>query len=955
MRRFAGWGRIVFCAVVLTVCAASAGAMSEKEIMNHYLETVETAVDVFEPLWVEGDVPGAGHFDFRSYNNWNGPGYVALVTTPGNGQVIFCYALLLNETDKQTFGKNRVPRETIRDHALKAIRWITLTSGYVPGHVPFPIPGLGRGSMKDGGFARSLNQSYDSHGWFTLGAAMLWKEIDADTKAKMEHLFRGMAQQTREPGYWGTFSGGHPDRVKQNMSSTIGAAWLLSDAKERAKYLDIIEGNAISAVGTEHDFASSATVAGRPVSQWAMDWNLYADYSSDHHWWAQIWYGLDEVFEGYCFMQTLARTTKTPLPEAITWPDNGYKGVAAWGEALVTPEGEPASPHGMEYDSYYGAGLLAFAYGATVGKDPAAAALERQAALLLRKHTQAVGQYDHHRDSWAKPAAAYLLHKYEGPGVEPMPLPEAMAALRGTWHFKWQNNLIQRSDDKFVSFAWGSMLQQNQRDEMRYPRGWVMPARNWRTGMEPLVYMHQQTLLGKMTVRGDGGKPVRFGVPTTDYTMWRDDTAFNTTGEAADGWLARRGSLHSFERGPAVWLLNVESRKDAKYDWTGMPIHFYARQGMTESRTFSDAQGNVPLETTATRTSTWWSVGDRLGIATIGLGDNIDIHREPGLNWARTDDYKDKVDIVSIGGFKGRSIKPGEPLADAAVVIYPDATAEQIKAAQAQLEKEGKLVLPEGWRGIVAPDAIRPGMRHLALTRLRGANDVALLNFAYAEGAPVLGVPTLVEGKTAHANVALEPMTSFSETFVLYVHSSKAVNARRVGLGRWRIEPIAGGQMGNSMTAPVNTKLDLNWPDSLKDVTAQWVPDTGEAVAIELSDGKSGSLQIGGPGIIELKGGRYEDKIAPAVEIKSYTNREDGRVKLVIETADRSGIASVEMLCDGKSIAKLNAAPWEFYDFPEDGLHTWQAIATDNAGNKRESVKRTFEVKKQDIGMSAGQ
>ncbi len=140
-------------------------------------------------------------------------------------------------------------------------------------------------------------------------------------------------------------------------------------------------------------------------------------------------------------------------------------GVLGWDKAIVTPEGEPASVHGMEYDSYYGSGLLAFAFGATVEKDPVSAALEEQAALMHRRQARAVAQYDYHRNSWAKAAAAYLWHKFEGPRAEPLPLPAAMAALRGTYHFKWQNNVVQRTDGKFASFAWGAMLYREDEDD----------------------------------------------------------------------------------------------------------------------------------------------------------------------------------------------------------------------------------------------------------------------------------------------------------------------------------------------------------------------------------------------------------------------------------------------------------------------------------------------------------
>lgn len=933
MKRYATLGRLVLSAIVFAASLGSVRAMTEKELMDSYMATVEEAVDIFEPLWVEGDVPGAGHFDFQGYQNWTNQAYVALITTPGNGEAIFCYATLLNETDKQTFGKLNVPRATIRDHALKAIRWIVMTSGHVPGHVKFPIPGLSEVYIKDGGYARKIDQPHDSLGWFTVGSAMLWDEIDQDTKDKMEYMFKGNAQQARQPGGWRINQAGFQDRAKKNMSITMGAAWLLKDPKEMEKYREIVAGNLVSLVGTKHDFAADDVAAGKPINKWAMDWNLYQDYSSDHHRWAQVWYGSDALFEGRTFVQLMSRIMGTPAPETATWPGNGFRGVLGWDKSIVTPEGEPASVHGMEYDSYYGSGLLAFAFGATVERDPVAAALEEQAAIMHRRQAHAVRQYDYHRNAWAKAAAAYLWHKFEGPRAEPLPLAEAMAAMRGTWHYKWQNDVVQRTDDKFVSFSWGAMLYREDEEEFHYPRGWVIPARGWQSGVEPLVYMHPRTLFGKMTPK-TGGTTVTLGRANELYHVWRDDQAFSSTGESVDGWLARRGAFHSFERGPALWLLTIEVLRPVEIDWTGMPFHFYARDGVTNSRTYTDAQGSAPLEQPANRRSSWWSVGDRLGVATLGLGDAITVRREPGQNWARSLDYRDRVDVVSLGGMQAHPFAAGQTI-DAVVAIYPDATAAQIKAAQKLLEKEGKLKLPDGWRGVVAPDAIRPGIRHLALTRLHGANGVATLNLSYDEGAPVLGAPTFIEGDTARVNVALESMTSLTESFDFYLSADDDVVARRVALGRWRIEPVEKGSV----------KLKPHWPDSLDGVAGRWLADGDKPVELDLRNGNRISLKIKGPGMIELQGGRYQDKVAPAVEIKDLENREDGRMKVTVEANDRGGIASVELLCDGKPVATLRAAPWEFAHFPGDGMHTWQAVATDAASNKRESFKRTIEVK----------
>jgi len=125
--------------------------------------------------------------------------------------------------------------------------------------------------------------------------------------------------------------------------------------------------------------------------------------------------------------------------------------VLAWHKALCLPEGEPASVHGMEYDAYYGAGLLAYAYGAIVKKDPVSAALEQRAAGLLGRHARAVGVYDYHRNSWAKAAAAYLMHTLAGPRADPLPIQQAWDALRGAAHYRWQKNLIHRDVLAFVA------------------------------------------------------------------------------------------------------------------------------------------------------------------------------------------------------------------------------------------------------------------------------------------------------------------------------------------------------------------------------------------------------------------------------------------------------------------------------------------------------------------------
>ncbi|MGC9327915.1 MAG: hypothetical protein ACP5I1_09800, partial [Candidatus Hinthialibacter sp.] len=465
-------------------------AMSEAVLQQLYMDVVESAVDVFEPIWTDDSerIPNSGFFDFRKYPDWRDDPYATIIVIPGNGMVQFCYAVLLTETDKQAFGEQQISRSTLMEHAIQSMRWCCLTSSYVEN--PYPYLPNTREDFADGPYwRRRLSWRADEIGWMTLAAGILWDQLDADTQKQLEDVFVGGAPQERLTQSWKPPQGGNHDQIKQDLSSTMGAAYLLRQRRFASKYLDILSGNGIDMVSTIHDFAQTALVDEKPVSEWAEGWNLYPDYSSDHHGWCNLWYGGDLIFEGRSYIEILSHLKNISTPEAFTYPGNGFDGVLQWLKTLCLPEGEPLSPHGNEYDSYYGAGLLAYCYGATIQKDSIAAALEERAAALLQRHSSAVRAYDYHRNSWAKAAVAYLLHKINGPRAEPVSWNEAAETLEGVYHHRWHQNLIHRGDHKIASFAWGSIS--SARNISSYYGnglcGFIFPAQ-MEEGAAPLIY-----------------------------------------------------------------------------------------------------------------------------------------------------------------------------------------------------------------------------------------------------------------------------------------------------------------------------------------------------------------------------------------------------------------------------------------------------------------------------------
>lgn len=469
---------------------------SERDLCDLYLSIVEDSVDVFEPIWTDAErVPDAGFFDFRKYKNWWEP-YSTITLVPGNGMVLLCYAVLLTETDRTTFGKSQIPREQVLKRARECIRWICLTSAYV--NNPYPYIENARVDIRSGEqWHRRLGWRIDMIGYFSVACALLWDDLDAETRSNIQRVLTGAAARRRLPRHWefGEMGGNH-DQVKQDFSATVGAAYLFPDHSDASLFWDAISGNAIDMVSTVNDFASNALAGNKPVRELAEVWNLYPDYSSDHHGRASIWYGIDILFEARSYVEILASLTKRPIPETFTYEGNGFEGVGEWAKALCLEQGGLIHPHGAEYDSYYGAGLLAFCFQATVKHDPVAASFERRAADLLARHSRAVRQFDYHRGSWAKAAMAYLLHRTHPAVAQPAPSEEAWNALNGTYYYQDQNCFIHRTADKVATFSWGT------RSNPRIARsfcGGVEPSLALRENPRPFTYWYPYSLTGRLS------------------------------------------------------------------------------------------------------------------------------------------------------------------------------------------------------------------------------------------------------------------------------------------------------------------------------------------------------------------------------------------------------------------------------------------------------------------------
>jgi hypothetical protein len=915
--------------------------MTEKELCKMYLEIVEDSVKYFEPLWVDDSkrVPNSGFFDFRKYGNWKNEEYASLITIPGNGMVIYCYSVLLNESLKETFTELKIPRSLLLSHAIKAIRWCCLTSAYVENSYPY-LPNTDPEFLDGQQWQRKISYRADVVGCLTLGVALLWNELNDETKSLVKSVMIGGAAKKRDVKQWQFIWGGNHDQVKQDLSSTMGAAFLFAGKKCGNLYLDILRGMGIDMVSTLQDKTCDTIVDGRTVKEWAKGWNLYQDYSSDHHGCANPWYGGDLIFQGRIYIEIMSALTGIAVPETFAYDGNGFDGVLEWLKILCLPEGEPASPHGIEYDAYYGEGLLAYCYGATVKKDPVAASFEERAAYLLKRHSRAIKMYDYHRSSWAKAASAFLLHKYSGPRAEPLPFEEASRRIDGTYHYRWQQNLIHRSREKWCSFAWGSIssLRPHSKRFGNGLCGFVVPTKKEMKEPEQLIYFHPNTLIGNIVIVDSEGKAQELK-PESIYRFERNDVKFNTAGNVSNPMLQRYYAFHSFLDGPCVMFTVFRAKKACRVFWSGLPIYFYVRKGMTGSRRIYDEQGSWPLEQEARRNSSWWCVNDRIGMAVIGGNNQIKIKRFLGYNRYRKAEYLDKCDGVIASQIRDLKIDEGELGLDLSTVIFTNTRHENVS----QLSKKIKnlIKLPTGWRGLLVPDANNKGKRLFAFTNLYGHEKQTQINFSFEEGAPIFSSETFIEGKRGFVWLHLDALESLSETMELYVEllSGNAVWARKITNNRYFFRPVDGQKAHLKIRYCGNeAEKFLMFNGSCKKKIINSITSVGSF--------KEFDLLLENPIFIEIQGENYLDQLAPAVEIENVVIREDRRVTVEVKAQDQSNIREVELYCNKKSIGKKYAAPYLWTFRPGKGFHTFYAVAVDSSSamNRATSFVKTISV-----------
>ncbi|WP_020589731.1 hypothetical protein [Desulfobacter curvatus] len=1165
---------MVLFIILLPFINTTQAISSENELKNKYLEILENGVDCFEPFYKEtSSTSNTGFFDLRDYGNWTHPrneSYHTLCIIPGNGQVVLSYAVLLKYSPKEFFGQGHYSRKIIFDHLVKTIRWICLTSSYVSEPIPF-LPEA-RDDIRDGKqWHRKWGLRQDLLGYLSVGAALIWPDLTKETRSQLGKVFAGTGIKGRLTRSSTPKGNGNHDQVKQDLSSTIGAAFLLSKHPDNDKYWEFITGAGIDMVSTVNDLVSDEIVEGKKVKSIASGANLNSDYSSFHHNHPSVWYGIDLIFEGRSYVEILSKLTGLDVPETYTYNGNGFDGVYKYAMILSTKSGVINHLRSPEYDSSYGAGLLAFCYGGIIKNDSTSIELEKNAADILAEHTKAIGQYDYHRGSWAKAAMAFLMHELH----PPIKVEQGIAEnLNGCHYFNTLRAIIFRGHNSWTSFVWGSdhgepessgaggqviplrlkkPLIYNTSDSLsgsilehrplsiylvlfvcsiscaiasyltvknsfqlriftflcflflqsllfigavdffftlplQVPRAviprfilafwgilWMLggsifvwqrekisPARevpitqvtnsfmfslliipvsiflmirtpwieflNFRSifsavwvfaiiiissffmlfnkpdnrtflriaflliflflVLNTVLQLHSQTLepfylrlvsirnIQRIQIAGiasvmvlSGGIIIsfisnkksivinsiflsgvfvfsamsvailsfgRFDIPKIERMEKElSDDGFSTIGQTSSKLATKQQAFFCFDRGPSITFLKIWSKKDGFIKYSGLPVSFYQRDNFVTSRPISYEHGKKQIPFLNDAKSNWWCLDNKLGLLFTGGEEIVSGARRIGQNWARTESYLDKMDVVYASPLR-KKVNEGDLIIEIAAVLKPNANTPDLKQMRSDANQIRITNLPKDWAATLFP--VKNLGLFWAVASFSTQSAKAGVTLSFNEWAPVLSSGGIIEAGQLKIEPRLQTFGAIRDSSCLLAQnvSDSKVYAKKVNDNNYKIVSE------NSGTVVIKLKW---WGPKIK--KAVMTDENGERFFIggKLTEENGIKVEFNKECCLEITTEDSLDTFPPFVEVASPIVSDNNQLKIIVNSKDRSGLNYVQLFMDGKGLSAIQNPPYEWIVTPENNIHNFYAIAVDksDALNKRRSFSTIWQ------------
>jgi len=195
----------------------------------------------------------------------------------------------------------------------------------------------------------------------------------------------------------------------------------------------------------------------------------------------------------------------------------------------------------------------------------------------------------------------------------------------------------------------------------------------------------------------------RFDIPKIERVEKElSDDGFFTVGQISSKVATKQQAFFCFHKGPSITFLKMWGKKDAFITYSGLPVSFYQRDNFVASRLITYEHGKEQIRFLNNTKSNWWCLDNKLGLMVTGGEEIISGARRIGHNWARTESYLDKMDVVYASPLR-KKVNEGDLVLEIAAVLKPNANTSDLNQMRSDANQIRITNIPKDWAATLLP------------------------------------------------------------------------------------------------------------------------------------------------------------------------------------------------------------------------------------------------------------
>ncbi|HXJ57263.1 MAG TPA: hypothetical protein VNU68_11415 [Verrucomicrobiae bacterium] len=368
----------------------------------------------------------------------------------GNGGMCLVNAVLLTEfPDKPTFSPRKVPRTVMLDHIRRTLRSLCLNSKSCT-DARATKPGTWGGADDGGG--GHWQAGLETEHW-ALAAHLLASQLDEDTKRLVRQVATAEADLAVKKIPSAKRGNTAADDCVWNAGVLGVCAAIYVEDPRAAKWDEWAKRWALNAESREVDRQSQRRIDGKPLGEWLVSTNVFADLTMENHNFWDLPYQTSFAALVEPILAYHLCGWKTPEAFHANALEEGNE-ILRW---LVMPDGDLLCPQGIDWAERDVQHSWAFTELGTFLDQPWARAAEARCLKLLTKRQSVFGDgsiraldFGYETDLAVMWAFSFLLHKHFSKADSGLAFDEP----RGAKIFPFVAAAVYRTPDLVSSVTW---------------------------------------------------------------------------------------------------------------------------------------------------------------------------------------------------------------------------------------------------------------------------------------------------------------------------------------------------------------------------------------------------------------------------------------------------------------------------------------------------------------------